>query len=88
MLKHSIHSCYFCYYLRGASLEREVEFFHSRLGWSKTLAELLGRRRTGSRSFAFVLRCIPFLVRLHLRTSKDNRFPLDVRWSRRQVGAE
>jgi hypothetical protein len=74
-LKHSLHSCYFCYHLKTDPLNEEVEFFNSRLGRSRTLLELLNQRRKYHRSFAFVLRCIPVLFRLHLRTAWDNRFP-------------
>ena len=74
-LKHSLHSCYFCYHLRTAPLEEEVAFFHSRLGGSWTLLELLKLRQEYRRSFEFVLRCVPILFRLHLRTVSDNRFP-------------
>ncbi|MGB8261899.1 MAG: nucleotidyltransferase domain-containing protein [Terracidiphilus sp.] len=74
-LKHSLHSCYFCYHLKTAPLNEEVEFFNSRLGRSKILLDLLEQRRKYHRSFRFVLRCVPVLFRLHLRTALDNRFP-------------
>ncbi len=74
-LKHSLHSCYFCYHLKTAPLAEEVEFFNSRVGRSKILLELLKQRRKYHRSFRFVLRCVPVLFRLHLQTALDNRFP-------------
>ena len=74
-LKHALHSCYFCYHLRTAPLDEEVEFFNSQLGRSMTLLELLNQRQEYHRSFAFVLRCVPILFRLHLRTVWDNQFP-------------
>ena len=74
-LKHSLHSCYFCYHLKTAPLNEEVDFFHSRLGRNKTLLELLDQRRQYHRSFRFVLRCIPVVFRLHLQTAVSNRFP-------------
>ncbi len=74
-LKHSLHSCYFCYHLRTAPLDEEVAFFNSRLGGSRTPLELLKLRREYQRSFAFVLSCVPSLFRLHLLTAMDNRFP-------------
>jgi hypothetical protein len=74
-LKHSLHSCYFCYHMRMASLEEEVAFFNSRLSNSGVLLELLNQRREYHRSLAFVLGCVPILFRLHLRTLRDNRFP-------------
>jgi predicted nucleotidyltransferase len=75
VLKHSLHSCYFCYHLRTAPLDEEVAFFNSRLGGSWTLLELLKLRQDYQRSFAFVLLCGPSLIRLYLRTAWDNRFP-------------
>jgi hypothetical protein len=75
VLKSSVHSCFFCYELRRASLEEEINFFERRLGSNRTLIQLLALRREYRNSFTFVVRCIPTLVRLHLRTSIDNRFP-------------
>lgn len=74
-LKHSLHSCFFCYHQRTASLEEEVAFFNQRLGTNRTLGELLSLRRQYRRSFAFVIRCLPTIARLHLRTARDKRFP-------------
>lgn len=74
-LKHSLHGCFFCYHLRTAPLDEEVSFFNSRLGGNRTLLELLNQRQEYRRSFTFVLRCVPILFRLHLRTVRDNRFP-------------
>ena len=45
-----------------------------RLGANQTLAELLSLRKRYQRSFAFVIRCLPTVARLHLRTARDNRF--------------
>ena len=75
VLKSSVHSCFFCYELRRASLEEEISFFKRRLGANRTLIQLLVLRREYRNSFKFVVRCIPTLVQLHLRTSIDNRFP-------------
>ena len=74
-LKHSLHSCYFCYHRRTAALELEVDFFRRRLGTSQTLVDLLALRDEYRGSFAFVIQCLSALVRLHLRTARDNRFP-------------
>jgi hypothetical protein len=74
-LKHSLHSCFFCYQQRTTTLEDEVAFFNARRRASRTLLELLSLRREYRRSFAFVIRCLPTLARLHLRTARDNRFP-------------
>jgi hypothetical protein len=77
-LKHSLHSCYFCYHLRTDSLDKEVAFFNARLGRIRTLLDLLNLRQEYHRSFAFVLRCVSTLSWLHLRTAWDNRFPCAV----------
>jgi len=74
VLKHSLHSCFFCYHQRTTTLEDEVAFFSRRMGTSRALVELLSLRRQYRRSFAFVIRCLPALARLHLRTARDNRF--------------
>jgi hypothetical protein len=74
-LKHALHSCYFCYHMKTAPLDDEVAFFNVRLGRDRTLQDLLNQRKEHHRSFAFVLRCVPILFRLHLRTVRDNRFP-------------
>jgi predicted nucleotidyltransferase len=74
-LKHSLHSCFFCYHRRTAALEDEVTFFNGRFGSSRTLMELLVMRRRYRRSFGFAIRCAPTLVALHLRTARDARFP-------------
>jgi predicted nucleotidyltransferase len=77
-LKRSVHNCFFCYHGRRAALEDEVDFFRRRIGRSRTLAQLLDLRREYTRSFGFVVRCLPTLLRLHLRTALDNRFPREV----------
>jgi hypothetical protein len=73
-LKASVHSCFFCYHARRAALEEEVNFFLQRYGPSLALQQLLELRSFYSKSFVFVLRCLPALVRLHLRTSLDAKF--------------
>jgi predicted nucleotidyltransferase len=78
VLKRSLHNCFFCYHGRRAPLEEEVNFFQRRLGPSRTLAQLLALRGEYRRSLAFVVHCLPTLVRLHLRTAFDNRFPREV----------
>ncbi|HEY1898052.1 MAG TPA: hypothetical protein VGG62_17365, partial [Terracidiphilus sp.] len=75
VLKHSLHSCYFCYHLRTAPLDEEVAFFNSPVGGSRTLPELLKLRQQYRRSFSFVLLSVPSLIRLYLRTARENRFP-------------
>jgi hypothetical protein len=39
VLKSSVHSCFFCYELRRASLEEEITFFERRLGANRTLIQ-------------------------------------------------
>lgn len=73
-LKHSLHSCYFCYHKKTNALDEEVAFFQQMLGGSQTLKELLDLRTQYRRSFGFVLRCLPTLLWLHLRTALDNSF--------------
>ena len=78
-LKHSVRSCYFCYQAGHATLAEEVDYFRIRFGPSRALEQLLLLRRGYTRSFGFVVRCMPALVRLHWRTALDNRFPLSCR---------
>ena len=73
-LKRSVHNCYFCYHGRRAALEVEIDFFQ-RKSRHRALDELLLLRGVYTRSFGFVLHCFPALVRLHLRTAFENRFP-------------
>jgi len=75
VLKHSLHSCFFCYQHRTAPLEEEIDFFTPRLGRSRTFEELLSLRRQYRKSIGFVIRCLPTIVRLHLRTARDNHYP-------------
>ena len=62
--------------------EQEVAFLQQRIGQSRTLEQLLDLRRHYAPSFAFVVRCLPTLVRLHAHTALDNSFPRDIRPSR------
>jgi predicted nucleotidyltransferase len=78
-LKRSLHSCYFCYHQSTTALEVEAAFFERHLGKSPALKQLLELRGNYVGSFAFVLRCLPQLLRLHLRTALDNTFPLQRR---------
>jgi predicted nucleotidyltransferase len=77
-LKRSLHSCYFCYHRKTTALDEEVAFFQQRLGESQALKLLLDLRGQYRKSFGFVLRCLPALLQLHLRTALDNSFPLEV----------
>ena len=75
-LKHSLHSCSSAITDRRRTLEEEVDFFRRRLGACRALVDLLALRGEYRRSFAFVIGCLPALARLHLRTARENRFPL------------
>ncbi len=75
-LKHSLHSCYFCYHGQTTELEEEVDFFRQRLKACQALIDLLALRSEYRPSFAFVIGCLPALTRLHLLTARENRFPL------------
>jgi hypothetical protein len=78
-LKRSVHSCYFCYFSRAASLAEEVDFFQQRHGTSPALVRLMALRSRFEPSFGFVLRCLPAVARLHLRTARENQFPREAR---------
>ncbi len=78
VLKSAVHSCFFCYERRRASLQEEIGFLEGPLGPNRALIQLLELRREYRDSFAFVARSIPTLLRLHWRTAIDNRFPWKV----------
>ena len=75
-LKRSVHNCYFCFNLAPAALPVEIRFFEERYGPDATLGELLELRKSYRRSFFFILRTLPALVRLHWRTARDVPFPV------------
>lgn len=83
-LKRSLHNCYFVYHSHAANLAEEVCFFHQRIAPSSgsTLTQLMRLRTVYQPSFAFVLRCLPTLVRLHWVTAWNNHFPQEVRLHR------
>jgi hypothetical protein len=74
-LKRSVHNCYFCHHARPAPLAEEVAFLDVRDGPIPALARLLELRRAYRPSYGFVVGCLPALVRLHLRTARQVRFP-------------
>lgn len=74
-MKRSIHNCFFCYCGKPAALPEEIAFFQERLGPVAALNQLLELRRSYKTSFMFVLRCLPAMMRLHMRTASDNKFP-------------
>jgi len=77
-LKRSVHNCFFCYHGHPAALEQEVDFFQDRIGPNRTLQQFLDLRREHADSLSFVVRRLPLLLRLHVRTARDNQFPRPV----------
>jgi predicted nucleotidyltransferase len=73
-LKRSLHSCFFCYERRAAPVEEEIAFFTRRHGHDPALADLSALREHYRKSWTFVVRCLPTLVRLYFRTARDNAF--------------
>jgi hypothetical protein len=71
-LKRSVHSCYYCYHRRPAALVDEIAFLQQRQGRNPALDELLRLRQEYTTSLAFVLSCLPAIIRLHARTALDN----------------
>lgn len=78
-LKGSLHSCYFCYNLKSATIELEINFFTKKLGEPSTLAELLSLRQDYRSTFRFVRRCFSTIMRLFIMTARENRFPIYVK---------
>lgn len=77
-LKRSVHNCFFCYHGHRASLEQEIDFLQRRLGPSRTLMQLLALSGEYRPSLAFVVRCLPTMAWLHLRSAVENTFPREV----------
>jgi hypothetical protein len=78
-LKRSVHNCYFCHNARPASLVEEIAFLEARDGANPTLRRLLELRRSYRPSYGFVIRCLPALARLHMRTARNVSFPREAR---------
>ena len=55
----------------GEAVQADLDYVKLQLRWKKQFA--FGRHVRDP--FAFVIRCLPTLARLHLRTARDNRFP-------------
>jgi predicted nucleotidyltransferase len=77
-LKRSIHNCYISHHGRPASLAMEAAYFERRYGSNAAVAQLLALRREYRPSLRFIGRCLPALVKLHLRTALDLPFPREV----------
>ncbi len=78
VLKWMLHGCYFCYTLKAATVEEEIDFFQTKLGTGKVFSELLSLRREYQPSFGFVIGCFSMLVQLYVVTVKENKFPITV----------
>ena len=76
VLKWSLHSCYFCYNLKAATVQEEVDFFISKLGEQRVFRELMTLRQDYKKSFSFVKRCFPIIIKLYVKTLKDITFPI------------
>jgi hypothetical protein len=74
-LKRSVHSCYFCYEMRSAPLEQEVEYLDRVQGPSGTRTRLLELRQRYEPSFGFVLATLVAITRQHATTVWRNSFP-------------
>lgn len=78
-LKWMLHGCYFCYTLKSATVEEEIDFFRTKVGASKVFLELLSLRREYQASLGFIIGCFRVLIQLHVVTVKENKFPIIVR---------
>jgi predicted nucleotidyltransferase len=78
-LKWMLHGCYFCYTLKSATVEEEIDFFRKKVGASKVFLELLSLRREYQPSLGFILGCFRVLIQLYAVTVRENKFPITVR---------
>jgi predicted nucleotidyltransferase len=78
VLKWMLHNCYFCYTLKSATVEDEINFFRRKLGQRKEFLELLSLRREYRPSFRFIKNCFKILIELYGVTTRENRFPIKV----------
>lgn len=78
-LKWMLHSCYFCYTLESATLEKEVDFFRDKFGEDKAFVELMSLRREYRPSLIFIKNCFRAVLRLYVVTGRENTFPITVR---------
>jgi hypothetical protein len=77
-MKRSVQNCHVSRELRPAPLAVAVARLEARYGVDRTLAELMALRAAYRPSFGFVLRCLPTIARLHLRTALGNSFPRQI----------
>lgn len=76
VLKWMLHGCYFCYTLKSATVEEEIDFFHTKVGADKVFTKLLSLRREYKPSFGFIIGCFRVLIRLYVVTIRENKFPI------------
>lgn len=81
-LKWMLHGCYFCYTLKSATVEKEVDFFQAKVGAGEVFTELLSLRREYHPSFGFIISCFIVLIRLYVITARENKFPIAVKAKR------
>jgi len=79
VLKWMLHGCYFCYTLKSATVEEEIDFFRTKIGASKVFSELLSLRLEYQPSLGFIMGCFRVLIQLYLVAVRENRFPIIVR---------
>lgn len=79
VLKWMLHGCYFCYTLKSATVEEEIDFFRTKTGAGKVFSELLSLRREYQPSLRFITGCFEMLVQLYIVTVRENKFPITVK---------
>lgn len=79
VLKWMLHGCYFCYTLKSATVEEEIDFFCTKTGAGKVFLQLLSLRREYQPSLRFITGCFKTLVQLYRVTVRENKFPITVR---------
>jgi predicted nucleotidyltransferase len=78
-LKWMLHNCYFCYTLKSATVEEEIDFFRAKLGECKVFSELITLRQKYQSSFGFIKGCFRKLIQLYVVTVAENKFPITVK---------
>jgi predicted nucleotidyltransferase len=78
VLKWMLHNCYFCYTLKSATVEEEIDFFRTKLGECKVFSELLSLRQKYQSSCGFMKGCFRMLIQLYVVTVSENQFPITV----------
>jgi predicted nucleotidyltransferase len=79
VLKWMLHGCYFCYTLKSATVEEEIDFFRTKTGAGEVFLQLVSLRREYQPSLRFITGCFKTLVQLYRVTVRENKFPITVR---------